>query len=117
MELLERIRRDARHQPMGIGALARTSRVHGRARQAVSTPRSSWSGARHAADTDPAQVVPIGMGSQTLARYDRPTPALGSYDVLLASDHTLSPPHRDHETSAGWLHRRRGVAPDDRTGR
>jgi hypothetical protein len=37
------------------------------------------------------------MGSQTLARYDRPTPALGSYDVLLASDHTRSPQHRDHE--------------------
>jgi hypothetical protein len=27
------------------------------------------------------------MGSPTLARYDRPTPALGGYDVLLASDH------------------------------
>jgi hypothetical protein len=32
-----------------------------------------------------------------LARYDRPTPALGSYDVLLASDHTLSPRRHDHE--------------------
>jgi transposase len=53
--------------------------------------------ARQAADTDTAQVVPIGIGSQTLARYDRPTPALGSYDVLLASDHTFSPRHRDHE--------------------
>jgi hypothetical protein len=53
--------------------------------------------ARQAADTDPAQVVPIGMGSQSLARYDRPTPALGSYDVLLASDHTRSSRHRDHE--------------------
>jgi transposase len=53
--------------------------------------------ARQAADTDKAQVVPIGIGTQTLARYDRPTPALGSYDVLLASDHTFSPRGRDHE--------------------
>lgn len=53
--------------------------------------------ARQAADTDTAQVVPIGMGSQTLARYDRPTPALGSDDVLLASDHTRSPRHHDDE--------------------
>lgn len=37
------------------------------------------------------------MGSQTLARYDRPTPALGSYDVLLANDHTRSSRHRHHE--------------------
>jgi transposase len=43
--------------------------------------------ARQAADTDTAQVVPIGTGSPALARYDRPTPALGTYDVLLASDH------------------------------
>jgi hypothetical protein len=37
------------------------------------------------------------MGSQALARYDRPTPALGSYDVLLASNYTRSPRPRDHE--------------------
>ena len=53
--------------------------------------------ARQAADTDTAQVAPIGMRSQTLARYDRPTPALGSYDVLLGNDHTHSSRHRDHE--------------------
>jgi hypothetical protein len=29
------------------------------------------------------------MGSPTLARYDRPTPALGGYDVLLARHHDL----------------------------
>ena len=54
--------------------------------------------ARQAADSDTAQVVPIGIGSQTLARYDRPTPALGSYDVLLASDH-LSPRLHGHEAA------------------
>lgn len=43
--------------------------------------------ARRAADADPAQVVPIGAHAQTLIRYDRPTPALGGYDALLAGDH------------------------------
>jgi hypothetical protein len=38
--------------------------------------------ARRAADGSPVEVVPIGE----LARYDRPAPALGRYDALLAEE-------------------------------
>jgi len=41
--------------------------------------------------------VPIGMGSQTLARYHPAHTGTGQQGVLLANDHTRSSRHRDHE--------------------
>jgi transposase len=51
--------------------------------------------ARQAAHADAEQVVPIGMSSQTLARYDRPKPMLSGYNSLLSSDERPPRPEQD----------------------